>query len=238
MQHSQKEPLLEEPVPPPPPPQSVPCCGIFSAKYFAQFFNCTTAEVAWRLFYSLTVVFWRKFRLIGPGKIDMYGPVWIYATMVLSLAVSQNIYSYLTRPAHTKFVYTISYVPTAFAIVYVFGFLVPVLFNIIIRAFGGMISYAQIITIYGYSQAINIIVMLICGYPNSTYQNFCITYGALHSSIFLFLCLKDELQSSEKNLVYIAIGSLAVMQLILVIVYKQYFFGNIYNINNQYYSAQ
>ena len=217
---------------------SIPCCGIFSVRYFAQFFNVETNEVLWRLFYALSIVFYKKFKEIGPNKIDMYGPFWIYATMVLSLAVSQNMYSYLTRPAHTKFVYTISYVPTAFAIIYTFGFIIPILFAIIIKAFGGIIKYSQVITIYGYSQAINIFMMLISGYPDSTYQNFCITYGAFHSSIFLFLSMKDELKSGEKNLIYIAIGTLAVTQLVLVIVYKQYFFGNIYSINNQYYTAQ
>ena len=236
-QSNQSEPLLFEPKPIDA-PTYVPCCGIFSAKYFAQFFNVNTSEVSWKLFYAMTIVFYKKFKLIGPNKIDMYGPFWIYATMVLSLAVSQNIYSYLTRPAHTKFVYTISYVPTAFAIVYVFGFIVPIIFNIVIRAFGGVIRYSQAITIYGYSQCINIFMMLICGYPNSSYQNFCIIYGAFHSSAFLFYCLKDELKNSAKNLVYIAIATISVMQLILVIVYKQYFFGNIYSISNQYYQAQ
>jgi hypothetical protein len=215
----------------------IPCCGFCHSKYFHQFFNVTTNEVMNKVFFALTLAFYRKFKEIGPNKIDMYGPFWTYATMVFSLAVSQNIYSYMTKPEHTRFKYTIEYVPKAFMIVFVFGFFIPLFFNIIIRAFGGMIKYSKTISIYGYSQCINIFAMLLCGYPNDTYQNFLIIYGAVHSSLFLFLCLKDELRDSQGTLVYIAIGTLAACQLILVIIYKKYFFGNIYSADANYYEV-
>jgi len=238
-----QEPLLETEQAQPPQNQGssgqtyIPCCGFCHSKYFRQFFNVNTTEVIWKVFYSVTIIFYKQFKEIAPTRIDMYGPFWTYATMVLSLAVSQNIYSYMTKPEHTRFKYTIEYVPKAFMIVYVFGFFIPFFFTIIIRAFGGMIKYSRSISIYGYSQVINVLAMLMCGYPNDTWQNFFITYGAVHSSIFLFLCLKDELKDSQGTLVYIAIGTLVVSQLILVIIYKKYFFSNIYRADANYYEV-
>ena len=205
----------------------IPCCGILSAKYFRQFFNVKSNEVILKLFYALTIVFYKNFKETSGDRIDMYGPFWIYATIVMSVAVSQNIFSFLSRPEHSKFNYTIGYVPDAFLFVFLLGFLLPIIFNIIIRAFGGDIRYSKVISIYGYSQTINILALLFCCYPDSNWQNFFITYGAFHSSIFLYLCLKRELADQELRLVYIAIATLIISQLVLVIVDKKMFFGNI-----------
>lgn len=78
-------------------------------------------------------------------------------------------------------------------IVYVFGFMVPVCFSMIIKAFGGAIRVLQVVTIYGYSQAINVPTLLLCAFPNAAFQNFAIVYGGLHSSVFVFLCLQNNL---------------------------------------------
>ena len=113
-------------------------------------------------------------------------------------------------------------------VTYFFGFIFPVLFNIIIRSFGGNIAYGTIISVWGYSLTINIITLLLCAYPNNEAQNFFITYGAIHSSIFLYLCLKNEFRNRVGNLKYIAIGILALCQLTLIMVYKIFFFKDLY----------
>lgn len=216
---------------------SIPLCGFCTFDYYKQYFQVTTYEVAVKLVCAITIVFYKKFREVSLNKTDLYGPFWIYATIVFSLALSQNFYSFLIRPEHTAFKYTIEYVPKAFMVVYIFGLGIPIFFNLIIRAFGGVISYTKIITIYGYSQVINIIMMLLCVYPDSTAQNFFITWGAVHSSIFIFLTLKEELRSDQSNIKYISVGTLSVCQLILVIIYKKYFFGDIYRTDTTYYQV-
>ena len=215
---------------------SIPMCGFCSFTYYQQYFDVTTKEVIYKILIALTIVAYKKFKT-NQKRPDMYGPFWIYATIVFALALSQNTYSFLTKPEHTKFVYTISYLPQAFAIIYVFGFVFPVIFNLLIRGFGGSISYMKIITIYGYGMCINVVMMLLCAYPNSTSQNFFITYGAVHSSLFLFLGIKDELlNSGEGNLKYIAVGIMAFAQVLAIVIYKKYFFGNLYR-SDVYYQA-
>jgi len=77
--------------------KSIPICGILKMRYYQQYFESTTDEVTQKLFWS---VFWftGKFNSVDPEKTDLYGPIWILCTMVLSLTFSQNIYSYLIRP--------------------------------------------------------------------------------------------------------------------------------------------
>lgn len=207
---------------------SIPLCGFCSVRYYQQFFDTTTDEVLKKVLFALTVVFYKKFNELTENRVDFYGPFWIYATIVFALAVSQNLYSYLTKPMGAGFEYTIGYVPNAFMIVYVFGIFMPVFFNVIIRAFGGYIGYFKVVSIYGYSQCINILMMILCAYPKHSAQNFFIIWGAVQSSAFLFLCLNKELEKYKGNLKYIAICTMAGCQVVLVIIYKNYFFGNLY----------
>ena len=211
--------------------RSIPCCGFFSVEYYQQFFDTTTDEVLKKIYYALTVVSYQRFKNLTKGRIDFYGPFWIYATIVFSLAVSQNLYSYLTRPEESHFRYTIGYAPNAFMIVYVFGVFVPVFFNVILRAFGGVIEYFKVISIYGYSQCINVIMLLLCAYPSHTAQNFFIIWGAIQSSAFQFLCLNNELENYKGNLRFIAVCTMAGCQIVLIIIYKTYFFGDLYSDN-------
>lgn len=228
-----KEGLLEENAPQ---PRELPLCGFFSLPYYQQYFEVTTEEVLWKVFYALTVVWYKKFK-ISAQKVDFYGPFWVYATMVFSLAASQNLYSFLSRPEHTRFKYTIEYVPKAFGVVFVFGFFVPVLVNLLLRGFGGGIRYSRVVSIYGYSQCVNVLMMLLCAYPNTSSQNFFIAWGALHSSLFVFLCLKEELvRTAEGNLKFVAVAVMASCQLMLVLIYKKYFFGDLYRMD-AYYSS-
>jgi len=74
-----------------------------------------------------------KFPDVASEKTDLYGPFWVYATLVFCLAISQNIYAYASKPADAKFQYTVAYVPSAFAIIYSFGFVVPVIFNFMLK---------------------------------------------------------------------------------------------------------
>lgn len=206
----------------------IPLCGFFSLRYYQQFFNTDTKEVLQKVIFALTVVFYKKFNELSDRRIDFYGPFWIYATIVFTLAVSQNFYSFLTKPIDQGFEYTIGYVPNAFMIVYVFGIFMPIFFNLIIRAFGGYIGYFKVVSIYGYSQCINVLMMLLCAYPKHSAQNFFIIWGAVHSSAFLFLCLNKELEQYKGNLKYIAVCTMAGCQIVLVVIYKNYFFGNLY----------
>ena len=210
-------------------------CSIFKISYYQKYFAVTTSSVIKKIIYSLTIINYKKFKKVSKNKIDYYGPFWIYITMVFSLSISQNLYSLLSKPKNRHFKYTIKYLPNSFSIILLFGFFIPIFFNTIIRAFGGFIDYNKIITIYGYSQSINIFVLFFSAYPNGFYQSLLIFYGAAHSFVFIFLCLKEELLDKEGDVRNFGVGCLSFCQLLLVLVYKQYFFRDLYNVEENYY---
>lgn len=49
-------------------------------------------DVVKKLLYSLTVYKYKDFINTNPGSIYFYGPIWIFAIVVLSISFSQNIY--------------------------------------------------------------------------------------------------------------------------------------------------
>jgi hypothetical protein len=108
--------------------KDIPICGMCKKRYYQQYFQVTTQKVLVKLLYSIIFVC-NNFPEVDSDKTDLYGPFWIYATMAFTLAISQNIYSFLSRPEGMKFVYTVNYVPSAFAIIYSFGVCVPLAFN-------------------------------------------------------------------------------------------------------------
>lgn len=180
-----------------------------------------------KLLYSIIFVC-NNFPEVDSDKTDLYGPFWIYATMAFTLAISQNIYSFLSRPEGMKFIYTVNYVPSAFAIIYSFGVFVPLAFNFLLKVLGCEMTYSRAIQVYGYSQTINVICLMLCAYPNNVFQTFCILYGAVHSSLFIFLALRSITSDKGHNFKWGVILGMAVSQFCLVMTYKFFFFGDLY----------
>lgn len=149
--------------------KAIPLCGVCKLRYYQQYFDVNTYDVVKKLTYSLLFIC-NNFPDVAGNKTDLYGPFWIYATLVFSLAISQNIYSYASKPENAKFQYTVAYIPPAFAIIFSFGFVVPLIFNFMLSVLGCMMTYTRAIEIYGYSQIINIIMILLCSWPNSSLQ--------------------------------------------------------------------
>ena len=82
---------------------------------------------------------------------------------------------------------------------------------------------------YGYSQTTNVFCLLVCAYPNQSLQSFMIIYGAVHSSIFLFFAFNNEIGQTGGNSKYMIFTIMAAGQFVLILIYKYYFFGNLYS---------
>ena len=70
---------------------------------------------------------------------------------------------------------------------------------------------------------------MLCAWPNSVAQTFFILYGAVHSSLFIFLCIRSITADKGHNFKYGVIISMAVTQFLLVMTYKFFFFGDLYS---------
>lgn len=79
-----------------------------------QYFNVTTADVRSRLLHSL-IPFNPKFYDISEKTPDLYGPFWIYTSLIFIIAAAGSLAKYLNNDSTQNFFQT--FVPIAAAIV-------------------------------------------------------------------------------------------------------------------------
>lgn len=68
-------------------------------------------------------------------KPDLYGPFWIYTTLIIIIAISGNISRYMEM-GDDKFTYNYNYIPVAATIIYSLGLGLPFLLKVIMRFLG------------------------------------------------------------------------------------------------------
>jgi hypothetical protein len=89
-------------------------CGI---DFLKKYFNVTSADVRARLLHSL-VPFNPKFYEISQSSPDLYGPFWIYTTLIFIIAAAGSISGYLQSDISKNFFQ--EFVPIAAGIVSTF----------------------------------------------------------------------------------------------------------------------
>jgi hypothetical protein len=82
--------------------------------FLKQYFNVTTVDVRTRLLHSL-IPFNPKFYDISTSKPDLYGPFWIYTTLIFIIAAAGSISGYLQSNLSQNFFQ--EFVPVATGIV-------------------------------------------------------------------------------------------------------------------------
>lgn len=68
-------------------------------------------------------------------KPDLYGPFWIYTTLIIILAISGNFSRYLQMGSDT-FSYNFNFVPVAVVVVYSIGFGLPFALKVLMKFMG------------------------------------------------------------------------------------------------------
>ena len=144
--------------------------------------------------------------------------MWIYATMVLSLTISQNLYSMWTRPEVTWFQVGVQIrihhwlctkrlrsgslcrtrsTPSAWrSPASSPSSCAPSATRSATRAYARL---TQAVMIYGYSQTVNVFCLLLCAIPNPTLQTFVILYGAVHCSAFLIFTFNTYARLTQRD---------------------------------------
>jgi hypothetical protein len=86
------------------------------------------------------------------GKADLYGPVWIYATLVFAVAAAGNISGYLATPANVPFHYNFNFIPTASSLLFGIALFVPITIYFVMKMLGGRhLHVTSFICIYAYA---------------------------------------------------------------------------------------
>ena len=192
---------------------------------FGKYFDVELNDIKQKLKGSL-IPFNKSFYQSIETNSDLYGPFWIFTTIIFLIALIGNISSYMHSENKEKFVYDYNHVPHAIFIIYGFGFGAPFTLWLIMKfLFKIDIDLITNICIYGYSYTILIPIILICIIPFKLISTLALLYFLIHSCTFLFYNMYLVIQQKAQKSKYVVLGLLGGIQLLLFFFLKFYFFG-------------
>lgn len=155
-------------------------------------------------------MFWKPvFFEMSRNKPDLWGPFWIYTTLIFMISVAGNFSSYLSASDRTKYEYDFRYTPFASLLIYSIGFGTPILLAIIMKCFGSEITLFQTICLYGYSMACYVPVIVLCILPINWLQWLLLIYATINSTSFMVVNLWSEFAKYQHQRKYIGLGIIA-----------------------------
>ena len=194
------------------------CIFSFIRPYFKVTFN----DIKTRIICSFIPIR-NDFYKIAINSPDLYGPFWIYTTLIYVIAAGGALSYYFTNSANNYFQ---MFVPIAGSILYSFGFGFPFALWLAMKIFKIDMRYVSLICIYGYSLCCLIPVLILCSTGFGWIQWIFLTYGILNSTAFVLINLWNLIKELEKRNKYTFLGILCGGQFILFLILKFYFFGS------------
>lgn len=191
--------------------------------FLQEYFDVDTDEVYQRFMASM-IPFNTSFIKLVEGKPDLYGPFWIYTTLVLIIAATGSCTKWFQGVKQEDFFQ--EFVPLAASVIYGIGFCLPLIIKGLIFLFDGETSFILILCIYGYSFSIYIPVCLICT-PFPKLQGILLFIGVFFSSALLLVNFWKELNKYQGNKSYIILVVIGIFQVSLFLVLKFSFFAKI-----------
>eukprot|EP01017_Pseudomicrothorax_dubius_P026179 TRINITY_DN2900_c0_g1_i12.p1 TRINITY_DN2900_c0_g1~~TRINITY_DN2900_c0_g1_i12.p1 ORF type:complete len:203 (+),score=43.08 TRINITY_DN2900_c0_g1_i12:166-774(+) len=128
----------------------IPVCGLFTLDYYKPFFNVTTSDVQERIKQAFIPNRPHFFPTIQSNP-DVYGPFWIYTSLIFMLAVASNLNYIVQKKSGDPYNFDFNCIGFATSVIYSFGFILPLILNFILNIFGSKTRYVEILCIYGYS---------------------------------------------------------------------------------------
>ncbi|XP_067128678.1 protein YIPF1 [Centruroides vittatus] len=212
--------------------------SFWDIKYYQNLFNVDTNEVIQRIIWSFIPRPGRAtyiHRLIRPNP-DLYGPIWISATLVFTLAISSNMADYLHSVGRLKsadMYYDYRKVSFTATTLYSYIFLIPL-------AVWGMLWYfnsseyglLEVISTYGYSLAIYIPIAILWLIKSFWFHFIIILIGFILSSSVLMLTFYPAVQETRKKVAGVILIFMLLFHLLLAFGFSVYFFHPITNEKN------
>ena len=202
------------------------CIFSFIRPYFKVTFN----DVKTRIISSFLPIN-NSFFDIAIDHPDLYGPFWIYTTLIYVIAAGGALSYYFTNSVNNYFQ---AFVPVAGSILYCFGFGFPFVMWLCMRIFKIEMKYVSLICLYGYSLTCFIPVLILCASGFAWIQWILLIYGIANSTAFVLINLWNYIRTVDDKKKYTFLGIFGAGQFILFLILKFYFFGsfNSKNIKN------
>ena len=191
--------------------------------FLQKYFDIETDEIKERLIASIIPLNSNFYNLIE-SKPDLYGPFWIYTTLIFVIAASGSMTKYLQGITNEDYFQV--FIPIAAYVIYGIGFCLPILIYVCMYFFGSNISFILILCIYAYSFTIYIPVMILC-IPIEKFQWIFLFIGVLYSTGFLVINFWNELNKFVDNRKYFVIGIICIFQICLFLILKMKFFKHL-----------
>ena len=187
------------------------------------YFDFETDEIIKRLIASL-IPFNKNFIKLVEKNPDLYGPFWIYTTLIFIVSSAASLTKYIQGADNED--YFQKFIPLAMSVIYGIGFCLPLIIKVLMFLFGSETSFILVLNIYAYSFSIYAPILILC-IPLEDLQWFLLFYAVLSSTCFLLLNFWAELSKYVDNRKYFILGVIGIFQISLFFVIKLKFFAHI-----------
>lgn len=193
------------------------CCFVIFKKYF----QITSQDFLLRFLNSL-IPFNKKFQNLVKERPDLYGPIWIYTSLILIISATGSLTRTLQGNNNKNFFQ--EFVPIASAVIYGVGFGLPLLISFLMKIFGTSLTFVSVICTYGYSFSIFLPMSIICVIQVDLLQWIVLTYAVFSSTSLLVVNYYKQMGDYSRNKKLLIIIIVLIFQFGLLLFFKLYFF--------------
>ena len=193
------------------------CCLTIFKKYF----KITSDDFILRFINSF-IPFNNKFGNLIKNNPDLYGPIWIYTSLILLISSTGSLTRTLQGNNNKNFFQ--EFIPIAGIIIYSVGFGLPILIAFLMKIFGNSLRIVHVICTYGYSFSIFLPISIICVIQVDPLQWIALFYAVFSSTSLLVVNYYKLMGEFSKNKKYLIIGIVLLAQIGLLLFFKLYFF--------------
>ncbi|KAJ8251530.1 hypothetical protein GJAV_G00222330 [Gymnothorax javanicus] len=210
-----------------------PTGGFWTFEYYQSFFDVDTMQVLDRIKGSVMPLPGRNFIKHNiRNNPDLYGPFWICATLVFSVAISGNLSTFLSQLGNPAYHYTPQFhrVTIAAVVVFVYAWLVPLcLWGFLLWRKGterqtGSYSFLETVCVYGYSLFIYIPTSVLWIIPFPWLQWILILVAMVISGSLLVMTFWPAVRDDTKLTAFATVITIVLLHALLAIGCKMYFF--------------
>jgi len=160
---------------------------------------------------------------------DLYGPFWICATLVFTIAICGNLSSFFASEGDHKWKSDFRLVSLSATVIFLYAWLIPTCIWGFLTWRGNRtgFTYLECVCVYGYSLSIFVPISILWLIPFDWLRWLLVLVGAVTSGLVIVSTFWRAVEDEPKN---IAIGTVAVifiLHTLLAIGFKLYFFKTI-----------
>ena len=193
------------------------CCFAIFKKHF----QITSQDFLLRLLNSL-IPFNNKFQNLVKERPDLYGPIWIYSSLILIISATGSLTRTLQGNNNKNFFQ--EFVPIAGGVIYGVGFGLPVLIAFLMKIFGTSITFVSVICTYGYSFSIFLPISIICVIQVNMLQWIALIYAIFSSTSLLLVNYYRLMGDYSRNKKVLILAIVFLFQFGLLLFFKLFFF--------------